>query len=144
MDSMHHPIWVQTQEDLKQSMNKEIDLMREILFNMYQEEILLLQQDKESWKKLMQSRFYLIESIKVFRDDRTQIAQKLVKLSDEEFISCEIALLLDQLMALSQKINSQNVRNQMLLENPEQCIAPSHLQLLPKTTSKKKFLMTLP
>lgn len=161
MDCMHHPYWAKAREELERSMGNEIGAMREILSNMLQEEMSLLAKDRASWEQLMESRFHLIQQIKAFRDDRAKSAQKLASLSDEktfenllskeEGISCEISLLLDQLMALSQKINLQHLRNQSLLENPQHFIAipssvsyPPQGQGLPSPKGKKQFLMTIP
>ena len=113
MNPINHPDWAQTEENLKKSMEKEIDLMREILSNMRQEEVTLLDQDKTSWEALMQSRFLLIEQVKVFRQDRMNATHKLLTISDEktfekilsdsEEIACDVVFLLDQLIALSEK-----------------------------------------
>lgn len=161
MNSTNHPDWAHTEEALKRSMGKEIDLMREILSNMLLEENSLVEQDKSSWVGLMQNRFYLIEQVKVFRQDRMNATQKLLSLSDEKTfetllldgkdISCEIVCLLDQLIALSEKINFQNRRNESLSNGPQHFIAiphfhghPHHLQAFPAVKSRKNFLMTIP
>lgn len=161
MNPINHPDWNKTEEDLNRSMRKEIDLMREILSNMMQEEVSLLSQNKTSWEDLMQSRFYLIEQIKVFRQDRINATNKLLTLSDEttfekilsdeEEITCEVVFLLDQLITLSEKINSQNIRNQMLSKNDQHFIAipysisyPPHPYAFPTPKGRKLFLMTIP
>ena len=154
MDSLNHPDWVPTEEALKKSMEKEIDLMREILSNMLLEEMALTGQDKSSWECLMQNRFYLIEQIKGFRQDRINATQKLLSLSDEktfekilsdgEEISCEIVYLLDQLIALSEKINFHNKRNQNLSNSPQHFIAIPYSIDYPAVKGRKNFLMTIP
>ncbi len=161
MNSIPHPEWDKTEQALNRSMRKEIDLMREILSNMMQEEISLLNQDKSSWEDLMQGRFYLIEQVKVFRQDRINATNKLLILSDEttfekilaeeDEIACEIVFLLDQLITLSEKINSQNLRNQTVSKNDEHFIAipysisyPPHPYAVPTPKGRKLFLMTIP
>ena len=161
MNPIHHPDWAETENALKKSMEKEIDLMREILSNMMQEEVSLQGQDKPSWEALMQTRFQLIEQVKAFRQDRMNATSKLLTLSDEktfekillgdEDIACEVVFLLDQLIALSEKINTQNIRNQKLSENSQHFIAipysigyPPHLCTFPTEKGRKHFLMTIP
>ena len=156
-----NPDWFQAQEDLKESMQEEITTMRDILSNILQEEIALLNHNKTSWKDLMQSRFYMIEKVKFVRKNRMDATQKLIALSNEKVLNkilagdeeeeCEITFLLDQLIALSEKINSQNTRNQFLLENSEHFLAiphhinyPPHLYMIPSGKSRKNFLMTIP
>ena len=161
MTHSQNPSWVQAQEDLKGSMQKEISTMREILSNILQEEVALLDHDKDSWGQLMQSRFHMIEQVKIVRKGRMDATQKLLSLSDEKIFNkilseneeeaCEISFLLDQLIALSDKINHQNIRNQSLLENSEHFLAiphrmdyPPHLYMIPIVKSRKNFLMTIP
>lgn len=160
MNPIHHPDWAETEATLKKSMEKEIDLMREILSNMMQEEVSLQGRDKPSWEALMQTRFQLIEQVKLFRQDRMKATSKLLTLSDEktfekillgdEEIACEVVFLLDQLIALSEKINTQNIRNQKLSENSQHFIAipysigyPAHLCTFPAEKGRKQFLMTI-
>jgi hypothetical protein len=161
MDSINHPEWVKAEESLKSSMTKEIDLMREILSNMIQEEHSLLNQNKSHWEGLMQGRFQLIEQVKIFRQDRLNATNKLISLSDEktfekilsdgEDIACDVIFLLDQLISLSEKINTQNSRNQVLSKESQHFIAiplsisyPHQAYALPKAQGRKKFLMTIP
>jgi hypothetical protein len=152
--------WAKAQETLKESMQREISMMRDILSNILQEENALLGVDKSSWDYLMQIRFQLVEKVKLVRKDRMEATQKLIDLSGKQALqkildgneeSCEISFLLDQLIALSEKINHQNSRNQWLLENSEHFIAiskslnyPSHLYRVPTVKGKKSFLTTIP
>lgn len=155
-----NPDWFQAKENLKKSMQEEISTMREILSNILQEEVALLDHNKTCWKDLMQSRFYMVEKVKFVRKDRIEATQKLISLSDEKTFNnvimdseegCEISFLLDQLIALSDKINYQNIRNQVLLENVEHFLAiPNHINYPPHLhtsclgKSRKNFLMTIP
>lgn len=124
-------------EELKDSMQKEIRLMREVLSNLFQEETSLLEHNQNSWNYLMQDRFSMTEKLKCFRCDRELAIEKLKSLSpinekslpifefllsnDEDI--CEITLLLDQLIALTDKINEQNARNQNLSLQMQHLIA---------------------
>jgi len=161
MDPINHPDWTKAEESLKQSMEKEIKLMREILSNMIQEELSLHNQNKPLWEELMQSRFHLIEQVKIFRQDRMDATSKLLSLSDEktfekilsdgEEIACEVVFLLDQLISLSEKINTQNTRTQTLSNESQHFIAiplsisyPHQGCALPTAQGRKKFLMTIP
>ncbi len=161
MDFLHQPTWQTIEEELKQSMSKEIDLMREILSNMVAEENALLTQNKSFWESLLERRFHLIEEVKRPRENRFFLAKQLASLSDEKnfenFLctkvetSCEIPFLLDQLIALFQKINTQQIRNQSLLDNPHYCIAiASRMSYLPPIQGfssgkdRKQFLTTIP
>ncbi len=128
---------LQAKEDLKDSMQKEVRLMREVLSNLFQEEASLLGRDQNSWNTLMQDRLSMIEKLKYFRSDRESAIHKLTELSPKnekslpifEFLLsndddiCEIALLLDQLIALTDKINEQNTRNQNLSTQIEHLVA---------------------
>ncbi len=161
MDPTTHPDWAKTENALKKAMEKEIDLMREILSNMMQEETSLLNQNKPLWEELMQSRFHLIEQVKIFRQDRMRATNKLLALSDEktfekilsdgEEIACDVVFLLDKLISLSEKINTQNTRNQTLSKESQHFIAipfsisyPHQGCVLPTAQGRKKFLMTIP
>lgn len=124
------PEWMKAQECLKESMHREINLMREMLSSLYQEESFLLEKDTCAWNSLMEDRAHMIEKLKEFREGRDLAVKTLAEfsieeegkgitldtiLSDEEEV-CEITLMLDQLMALTDKINKQNSRNHSLSE----------------------------
>ncbi len=134
-------------QKVQTSLENEVDLLREVLSNMIQEESSLLSYNKTAWQELMQNRFQLMQQLKVFR-----------KISQQNFIAlksfelpCNITLLLDQLLALFNKINYQHVRNHMLAENFQHFIAIPHaldypppLQIKPLNKEKKRVLMTIP
>ena len=128
---------LQAKANLKDSMQKEVKLMREVLSNLFQEETSLFQHNQNSWNYLMQDRFSMIEKLKCFRSEREAAIDKLTELSPKnekklpifEFLLsndddiCEIALLLDQLVALTDKINEQNTRNQNLSTQIQHLVA---------------------
>ncbi|MES2200340.1 MAG: hypothetical protein V4489_09275 [Chlamydiota bacterium] len=130
------------EEKLKESIQKEITLLRELLGNFLQEEMSLLRQDKPSWTQLMQDRFTLIEEIKEIRNIRPP-AETHVKEP-----SCDSLFLTDQLLALLQKIHLQTSHNENLLTRAQHLVAipyPMHYpERLTVNPRKKISLMTLP
>lgn len=150
------PDFLEAQEELKKSMQNEVTIMREILSNLLQEEVSLIQHDKTFWVYLMQNRFFMIEQVREFRVNRINATEKLIALSEEKTLEkiswseketiCEIPLLLDQLITLSEKINTQNIRNQILSESTQHLVAiPNYISYPKPETSKvrKTFLMTM-
>lgn len=133
-------------QKVQTSLEKEVDLLREVLSNMIQEESSLLSGNKAAWQELMQNRFHLMQQLKVFRNTSQE---HLVGLKNFE-LPCNITLLLDQLIALFNKINYQHTRNHMLAENFQHFIAIPHaldyppLQIAPLNKEKKRVLMTIP
>ena len=153
--------YLQTQEDLKQAMQQEVDMMREILANLIEEENVLLLEDKLSWIHLMQERFCMIRQVKGFRENRNKATDELLILAKEsslkkilereEDLLLSIPLLLDQLMLLTDKINTQLKRNQVFSEMPQHLIAISNSMRYPRPSKalvsgkpERRFLMTLP
>ena len=122
-------------EELKTAMKKEVQLMREILANMNQEEVALLLNDKGSWNHIMQERYYIIEKLSNLRAARVKATIKLEKivclgthmpnpsldqlLPTEREDSCEILSLSDQIVALAERMNWQNSRNNGLAHQIE-------------------------
>jgi hypothetical protein len=134
-------------ERVQISLENEVDLLREILSNMVQEESTLLSCNKAAWQELMQNRFHLLQQLKILRHKSQQNISTLKNLE----IPCNIALLLDQLLALFGKINFQQIRNHMLIENSQHFIAIPHaldypppVQIAPLSKGKKRLLMTIP
>lgn len=130
------------EEKIKESIEKEIALLRELLGNFLQEEMSLLNQDKLSWGQVMQDRFALIEEIKQTRNDRALEGEY------KESPSCTTLFLTDQLLALLQKIHQQTNHNENLLSQLQHLVAipspipyPERLALTPR---KKTTLLTLP
>lgn len=108
---------------LEISMKQEIGAMREMLANMRQEEVCLLAGDQEAWNKIMMERSSLLERLYELRSVRVIATEQLENWAKAEAIpienifctddasSCEILSMREQLTALIEKMNQQNVRN---------------------------------
>lgn len=140
--------------------------MREVLANFHQEEFSLLMNERENWKRVMEQRSDMVFSLATLREERTKATKALQELakekmkkttisfqelfSQEDVISGEILSLLDQILALVQKLNLQNARNDFLFyevknghELPLHCpYPPPNAQTQPK--KKKTSLATYP
>ena len=103
-------------EELKVTLQKEISLMRDVLANMYQEELALLMRDKRSWEEVIAARALILEKVTYFRTLREEATHKLTPLGShfQPLNNCEISVMSDQLLALMGKMNSQNIRNENL------------------------------
>lgn len=122
--------WDQAHLDLNSSLENEIHLMREILASLHQEELTLLEQDYSGWGRVMELRSDLIMLIRDERAKRmdrtaelTRLAVELQKaeiLPAEEESSCDILTKLDQVIALSERTNLQNSRNDALFDQSKQ------------------------
>lgn len=127
--------WEQAHELLKKALKKEINLMRELLANLHQEELSLFERDRKNWQVITDLRSDLIVKLSDIRKKRmgasTEIQQMApIKKAGESFPfheedSCEILTLLDQLFALIERINLQNCRNEVLFDQSK------HLEELP-------------
>lgn len=122
--------WGEAHDNLKDSMQKEIRVMREILANMHQEEMSLVRHDTFAWNQIMQDRFSMIQKLSTFREERLLATHKLEVLAQQQLDgkkatieqilpphqeeSCEILLLLDQILALTERMNRQQSRNETL------------------------------
>lgn len=144
-------------EQLKALLQKEVALMREVLANFHQEEFSLLMNEKETWARVIEQRSDMVVTLIQLRRQRsmaTHALQELAKeklkktsisfqelFAQEDIISGEILSLLDQILALIQKLNQQNCRNDFLFyevrhsnELPLHCPYP---QPLPATQPKR-------
>ncbi len=154
--------FLEIHEELKSSMQKEITLMRDLLANLHQEELSLLMHDRTSWNQLMEERATIVQKLGPWRSARIGATEKLVQhlskeknkgLSLEELLppqnesSCEILSLRDQLMALTERMNGQNCRNQTLYKQVENKLVdlplsngriPSNPSLAPQPLPRKK------
>ena len=133
-------LWNRLHEELKNAMQQEISLMRELLANLHQEELSLMLQDQGTHQQLVLQRTCMIEKLGHLRLCRNQTTEQIFELvgkqktcSDFEQIlpdtdetSCEILSLRDQLMALTEKMNRQQSRNQHLNEHPEYLLSLQH------------------
>ncbi len=118
--------WKEFHERLQKSMKQEIGAMRDMLANMRQEEVCLLAGDKTSWNQIMIERSSLLERLYELRSQRfhaTELLESMAKdaeLPFEELLcragedSCEFLSMREQLTALMEKMNQQNMRNSSL------------------------------
>src|SRR6267154_4594384 len=111
--------WQTLHVSLRDVLQKEIHLTRELLSNMHQEEVSLMLQDGGSLNQILQQRSQMLEQLSSLRLHRQETTEKIEKIAsvlhknpslDEilppnEEISTEILSLSDQLMALTEKIN---------------------------------------
>jgi|SRR5690349_22523917 len=118
---------------LRDDLQKEIHLTRELLSNMHQEEVSLMLHDSGSLNQILQQRSQMLEALSSVRLHRQETTEKIEKIAstchknpslDEilppnEEISTEILSLSDQLMALTERMNRQHSQNQRLAEHPD-------------------------
>jgi hypothetical protein len=130
---------------LKDDLQSEISLTRELLANMRQEEVSLMLQDSNSLNLILQQRSVMLEklsSIRLRRQETTMKIEKIAKntaldaiLPPNEEISAEILSLSDQLIALNEKMNQQQSHNHRLSEHPDHYLS---FQSSQKTRPKRK------
>lgn len=122
------------EEKAKNSMEKEIRVLRELLSNFQEELHYIRLQDKKKWEKVMQDRFFLLQTIKELR-------RATEGMSWNES-SHELAFLVDQVIALVQKIAELGKYN-----NAQQEVAISPSIFYPKEElshlAKKSGVTTL-
>jgi hypothetical protein len=124
--------WIFLHEQLREALQKEVHIMRELLANMHQEELSLLLNDQGSLHELLDQRSIIIERLSTFRSMRIETTEKIEKilskdslptleniLPDAEETSTQILSLRDQLMALTEQMNRQQTQNQYLMEHPD-------------------------
>ncbi len=148
--------WEKAHLKLDKAFEKEIELMREILSSLRQEELTLLEQDARKWKKVMRDRSSTVIHLKDQRDNRMSATRDLTKLAvlmektemlpHEEESSCSILSKLDQVIALNERINLQNCRNDALFsqnrhkkQKPLACPYPHPLHKARRRTSVATF-----
>lgn len=123
------------EETLKISMSSLVNVLREILANMEQEQQAILEQNAPFFHSIMINRSTLINSM---HDCRKSMVQEIDKLkqshpecseidSEEEKLmalaqltgveNIELLLLRDQILALMKNMEKQNMRNNILLDN---------------------------
>lgn len=142
-----------SKQNLNTALRNEVELMREVLSNLHQEELALMENDRHQWAQVMEQRSDHVLTLKEIRHQRlkateelaaTQGKKDLLPLLEEE--SCEILSKLDQVFALLDRMNLQNCRNEVLFEQtkqkqeiPLQCSYPHPLH---KNVRKTKKLLT--
>lgn len=96
-------------QKLYRALHKEIHLMREILTNLHQEELALLEHAHARWFRIMGHRSDFVVELQRLRKKRDEF------IFDED-LSIETLTQVDQLLALIERINLQNCRNDALFE----------------------------
>jgi uncharacterized protein with von Willebrand factor type A (vWA) domain len=143
--------WQNLHVSLRDGLQKEIYLMRELLSNMHQEEVSLILHDTGSLDQILQQRSQMLEklsSLRLHRQETTEKIEKIISanhknpsldeiLPPNEEMSTEILSLSDQLMALTERMNLQHSQNQRLAEHPDHNHYPP-LQPSPQTRPKRK------
>jgi hypothetical protein len=144
--------WQTLHCSLRDDLQKEIHLTRELLTNMRQEEVSLMLHDSGSLNAVLQQRAQMLEKLSFLRIHRQEITQNLEKIVstgkktpslDEilplnEEISTEILSLSDQLTALNEKMNRQQFQNQRLTEHPDHHHSPQHMEQTQQVRPKRK------
>ncbi len=160
MISKKNPQWLEAHIKLQNCMKQEIELMREILANMHQEEYFLLSNDKVSRDHVVEERSLLLGRFNEIRKARLYATEILEDLSfpdaDPETISlanclnqndeesCETLFLRDQLVAIYDRMTMQNARNQLLFKlSQHQSLGGCHPEL-PKPSKRKNVIVTIP
>jgi uncharacterized protein with von Willebrand factor type A (vWA) domain len=142
--------WQSLHVSLRDDLQQEIHLTRELLSNMHQEEVSLMLQDVGGLDQILQHRSQMLEKLSSLRLHRQEITKEIEKIAssnhknpslDEilplnEEISTEILSLSDQLMALAERMNRQQSQNQRLAKYPDHSYPP--LQTSAQTRPKRK------
>ena len=155
MDNSMHSVpqdWHMLHNSLRDDLENEIRLTRELLSNMHQEEVSLMLHDMGTLNQILQHRSVMLEKLSHLRVRRTETTQKIEKLATdgikeptleqvlppEEEISTEILSMSDQLMALTERMNRQQTQNQRLQaqgDHPSRFPPP---QLIAEVRPKRK------
>lgn len=155
MTQMDSEEWQKLHDLLRENLQKEIYLTRELLSNMHQEEVSLILHDKGSLNWILQQRSQIMERLSLLRLHRIKTTEKIEKMASQthphptldeilppnEEISTEILSLSDQLMALTERMNRQHNQNQRLAEYGDHTPYPS-LQPTIEPRPKKKVSVT--
>lgn len=149
----HHENWHTLHNYLKDGLEKEIRLTRELLSNMHQEEVSLMLSDPGCLNQILELRSQIVEklsSLRLFRLETTQKIEKLVVstaleeiLPPSDEISTEILSLSDQLMALTERMNRQQSQNLRMGLHPEHYRYASFQQMPDCRPQKKAAVATL-
>ena len=144
---------------LNLALKKEVNLMREVLANFHQEELCLLEADLTRWSEIMLERSDFVVQLQTLRAKRMDFTSDLVRwvvmegkselLPSDEESSCEILNQLDQVVALLERINLQNCRNEALFQQVQQrkelplhCSYPHPLHSPKRKSSVKTYTQT--
>jgi chromosome segregation ATPase len=141
--------WQELHDGLRDGLQKEVHLTRELLSNLHQEEVSLMLHDSGSLNQIMQQRSHLLERLSVLRLQRLKMTRQIEEIASinnahptleeilppSEEISNEILSLSDQLSALNERMNRQHTQNQHLAEHPDRYHPP---QMQPEQARPKR------
>jgi flagellar biosynthesis/type III secretory pathway chaperone len=129
--------WQELHNALRDDLQKEVHLTRELLSNMHQEEVSLMLHDAGSLNALLQQRSHLMEKLSSLRTHRREMTEQIEKIAGaatldkilppNEEITMEILSLSDQLMALTEKISRQSTQNQYVAAHGDHYSYPQPL-----------------
>lgn len=119
--------------ELKQALQRELFLVRELLSSLHQEELSLILKDMGTYRRLIQSRIEMQDRLVHLKEmkeittkqlhtilDKPQESLDLEQiLPDNDPIRWEILSLRDQLALLTDRMSRQQMRNQYLIDHPE-------------------------
>ena len=124
--------------DLKDGLEHEIRLTRELLANMRQEEISLMLHDSGTLNQVLQVRSELVEKLSALRVRRLETTAKMEKIAAPlDTLPPEILSLSDQLTALNERMNRQQSQNQRISEAGDHSFFPA-LSKEPEMRPKRK------
>ncbi|MDN3506129.1 MAG: hypothetical protein P0S96_02765 [Simkaniaceae bacterium] len=116
--------WETAHDILDIALEKEIHSMREVLASLHQEELALLEGNEKAFIRIMRQRSSLVVGLIKERTDRMEATALLTKccvllgktemLPHSDELSCQILTKLDQIVALLERTNLQNCRNEAL------------------------------
>ncbi len=148
--------WQTLHDALRDDLQKEIHLTRELLSNMHQEEVSMMLHDSGSLNAIMEQRSHLLERLSLLRLHRQNVTEKIEKIAgktknqptlDEilppnEEITMEILSLSDQLMALTERMNRQYAQNQRLAAHGDHIPYPQLQPAAQNRPQKKASIAT--
>lgn len=142
--------WHTLHTHLRDDLQKEVHLTRELLSNMHQEEISLMLNDGGSLHLLQEQQHYLFERLSAVRQHRQEVMVEIEKmvpgqnapsldqiLPPTEVISTEILSLRDQLMALTERMNRQHTQNQRVTATGSSYVR-AHFAPMNESRAKRK------
>ena len=124
-------------EDLQVLLKKEISAMREVLANMHQEELSLMLGDQNTLRLVLDERSKLLAQLSDLRLARIEISKK-IKTEGDLTLHCEILSLRDQILALVERMNFQNLRNVFLLNQGDPAVRTPQHSLQPAAAPQEK------
>ena len=144
--------WAQLHLDLQELLKKELEVLRDFLSNLSEEEEALFCQNTQNQKLIAEKRPSFTKSLRSIRQKKSRYTKELFSFSGEENYeswrdvvkqdqeNAEETLLLDeQINLLKVKIRKQKLRNQQLAAAPqrmtlqkEQAVQKPHLKTIEK------------